>query len=335
MSDRRVGLIGCGRIGRDAHLPAYRKYGVSVTAVCDLDRERALLAAEQFERKSVLVFTDPLELAACDNVDLIDVATPQVGRIALLRELLNAKKPLLVQKPVSYSSEEVEQLATAAESANVPVAVNHNARWAPVHVRLHQLIESGELGAPFAISHVNRFNEDQRTWYTDHPDYLFLDHGLHYLDLLRWHTGLTPLEVSALSRRAPKQMANCPLLYSIQLRFSESDAPLATLVFNNAVPGPSSYSCDWFFDGTHGSAHLTLDTISFVSRGGDVKFSERPDGGWVPDGFHGAYQAFADFLDFRTTLPHSLRDHAQSLRFAEAAAASARLGGTWVAVKRR
>ena len=51
--------------------------------------------------------------------------------------------------------------------------------------QLRQWIDAGRLGEIYTVHHTNRFNEDIATWYTDHPDYLFLDHGLHYFDLVR------------------------------------------------------------------------------------------------------------------------------------------------------
>jgi predicted dehydrogenase len=330
MSKMAVGLIGCGRVATTGHLPAYRKYDVPVAAVCDTHLERANAAALEFGVPRV--FTNPVDLARCNDVAIIDVATRPSGRAELLRDLLTVRKPLLVQKPITYSTTDAEALLREVEGTGVPVAVNHNARWSPVHVTLHEWIRGGELGQIYAIHHVNRFNEDLRRWYTDHPDYLFIDHGIHYFDLIRWHTGLEPTAISALSSRAPGQIARCPLLYAVQMRFDVPVAPLVSLVFNNAVPTPGGFSCDWYIDAIRCTVHLTLDSIQRVDASGTLGPAERLPGGWVPDGFHGAYSAFVDAVMARRAPPHSLADHVRSLRVAAAAARSAERRGDWVDV---
>src|SRR5262249_26863208 len=158
------------------------------------------------------------------------------------------------------------------------------------------------------IHHNNRFNEDIRTWFTDHPAYMFLDHGLHYFDVVRWHTGLEPTAVSALARRAPHQNASCPLMYVVIMRFGEQGAPLVSLVFNNAAPAPEGFVCDWYFDGSSASAHLTLDTIRRMTPGVEGARVDRLEGGWVPDGFYGAYRALVSAVESGVAPPHGLRD---------------------------
>jgi predicted dehydrogenase len=139
----KIGLIGCGRIANEAHVPAYPIAGTSLTAVCDLDNHRASAVAE---RTGASVSPDSLTLAQRDDVDIIDIATPPSQRPDLLRELIKVGKPILTQKPLSYDLNTAAALAREADDHGVVLAVNHNARWAPNHRAVYERLHNGDLG---------------------------------------------------------------------------------------------------------------------------------------------------------------------------------------------
>lgn len=325
----RVGLIGCGRIAFEAHLPAYKKYGVEVVAVCDLIEERAKRAAEEYQIADW--YTSAADMAANENVQLIDIATPPHGRIGLLRSLYKFNKPMLIQKPLSYDYSEAELICREIKEQNVVAAVNHNARWAPVSEQLTKWLATNKLGELFLIHHVNRYNEDLKSWYTDEPDYLFLDHGIHYFDLIRQFTNKMPVQVSALSTSKPGQVAACPLTYTINMKFT--DQLIASLYFNNAVPGPNSFACNWYLDGSEGSVHATLDSVSYHGRNQEILPMERLSGDWVPEGFWGSYKTLVDCINNNIKIPHSVDDHLLSFKLAVAAAKSASENGNWITIE--
>ncbi|WP_322760382.1 Gfo/Idh/MocA family oxidoreductase [Frankia sp. Cr2] len=323
----RVGLVGCGRIGGSAHVAAYLQAGMRVTAVCDYYDERAKRVAS---RLGAAVEKDAVRLAAREDVDLVDVATPPGTRAELLSALFEVGKPVLAQKPLAYDLATAQSIVDEADSKGVPLAVNQNARWAPTHLVLFRWIESGDAGSVYAVHHHNRYREDVDTWYTRHPDYIFLDHGIHYFDLVRLLAQETPSAVSAVSGRRPGQVAASPLLYSVNTRFSSGTAPHVAMTFVNSVPGPSAYDYRLVVDGTRQSAVASLSAVDVYS--GEQEKRIVPKGEWVPDGFTGALVSFVRHLRGEGPLPHAGRDHLRSLAVAAAAAKSASLDGEWVDV---
>ena len=321
----KIGLIGCGRIAFEAHLPVYEKYGVDVVAVCDLVEEKAKRAAEKYNIP--FYCRDFLELASRNDVELIDIATTPVGRLELLRALYKFGKPLLIQKPLSYDFSEAAIICDELRSHGVKAAVNHNARWSPVSVNIKKIIESKKLGKLYQIHHVNRYNENLKAWYTDIDNYLFLDHGLHYFDLIRLFVGKTPREVSALHNRVPGQSAYCALSYTVNLQFSDSF--IASLYFNNAVPSPHAFECQWFIDGTNASIKATIDSISIQNIAGENTPMTKLKGDWVPEGFYGSYKSFMHSIINGYIPPHSPEDHLKSFKMASAIAESANQHGKW------
>ncbi len=325
----KVGLIGCGRIALEAHLPAYKKYNVEVVAVCDLIKEKAQKAAEEY---NIPFFcTDARELAARQDVELIDIATTPVDRISLLRSLYFYNKPLLIQKPLSYNLAEASMICDELKSNGIKSAINHNARWAPVSKKIDSIIKSKELGELYQIHHINRYNENLAAWYTNIDDYIFLDHGLHYFDLMRLFVGKTPVQVSALHRKIPGQKANCPLIYSVNLKYD--DDFIASLYFNNAVPAPHAFDCQWFVDGVDKSIKATIDSVSVQSISGECSPMTRLEGDWVPEGFYGSYKSFVNSIASDCIPTHSPEDHLISFKVAYTAAKSANSKGDWIRVE--
>ncbi|MDL4813071.1 Gfo/Idh/MocA family protein [Actinomadura opuntiae] len=323
----RVGIVGAGRIVRTGHLPAYIQGRVPVTAICSQTGTTATRLAQQFrtEFPDLRVHGSARELAADPDVDLIDIATRPDGRVNLIRELLPYGKPLLVQKPIAYTLDEGNTIAREAADAGVEIAVNHNLRWAPAQRQLLNWIRAGELGNLTHLAHVHHFNEDIDTWYTRHPGYLFLDHGLHYLDLARQIAGTEPVAVSARASRLPGQTAQSPLSYSIMLAF---DGPLvASLTLHNQTRTPHGWSSSWYVNGDKGDAAATYATATLHTTTGSI--THAPSGEWVPDGVLGAYTAFTEALDDATAPGHDLADHLRTLALASAALASANDQGAW------
>ncbi|WP_214109562.1 Gfo/Idh/MocA family protein [Acrocarpospora catenulata] len=322
----RIGVIGAGRIVRTGHLPAYISGGVPVAAICARTRASAEQAARALP--GVRIHDSAVELAADPDVEIIDVATRPHGRLDLVRALLPYGKPLLLQKPVAYSLDEARAIADEAARAGVPVAVNHNLRWAPAQRLLLDWARGGGLGRLAHLAHVHHFNEDEVTWYTDHPGYLFLDHGLHYLDLARRLAGADPVAVTARAGVLPGQAARCPLTYTIMLAF---DSPLvATLSMYDRTRTPHAWASAWYVNGDQADAQATYSTATLHTAAGPQ--THTPPGEWVPDGILGAYTAFTQALAAGTVPEHDITDHLRSLAVASAAAASAARDGEWITV---
>ena len=75
MDETKVGIIGAGGIAGGKHLPGHRNVeGVSIIAVCDIDRQRAENFAKQHDIKHV--FTDYNDLVAMPELDAVSVCTP-------------------------------------------------------------------------------------------------------------------------------------------------------------------------------------------------------------------------------------------------------------------
>lgn len=325
-----VGLIGAGRIALTGHLPAYAAGNVPLAAVCSRSGTTAQTLADSWPGTRPKVHQTATDVAADPDVALLDVVTRPHDRLDLIRRLLPYGKPILVQKPLAYTLEEAAAITREAAEANVPIAVNHNARWWPPQRILTEWVRQGELGQLAHIAHVHHFSEDIRTWYTDRDDYLFIEHGLHFLDLVRKHAGREPTAVAARAVKLPGQAALCPLAYTVMLRFG-GDPLVAALTLYNATRSPAAWACHWSLNGTHGDASATYTSATLHTRDGHT-ITHTPTGDWVPDGLLAAYREFVTALSTGTPSQLDPADHLKTLALATAAARSARADGQWTNV---
>ena len=322
----RIGSIGCGGIARGAHLPAYRRFGYRVTACCDVIAENACQAAQDF---GIPFWTTDVDaLLARPDVDVVDLAVHARQRRPLIEKIAGAGKPVLSQKPFALDMEDARAMVEACRRAGVPLMVNQQARWAPAHAALKRVLEAGVLGHVYSILHVQRSWQDQPgSWYVEMPNFNIVDHGIHWIDLSRYFTGLTPRVVQAVTTLVPGQAAVSPMIYTIALGYAPEERVMSTLHFNNIIAAGDAHSGTWYADGTEGSAIVAGDELTLFSRHRPGRRrSFRLAGSWFPDAFGASMGAFMRTLAAGHEPPTSGADNLQSIRIAYAAVESAETG---------
>ena len=110
----KVGLIGCGGIMRGAHLnPGWLAVpDVELVAACDVNKAVAGKLAEDFDIPHV--FTDFKDLLALEEIDLVDICTPNKVHTPAVIAALEAGKHVLCEKPLAVSTAEIIAQATGS-----------------------------------------------------------------------------------------------------------------------------------------------------------------------------------------------------------------------------
>ncbi len=80
------------------------------------------------------------------------VASPTETHFEAVRTLVNHGVPTLVEKPVSYSLDQAEELVDLSERSGVFVAAGHVERFNPAIGLVHERLTSGQLGRPISLS---------------------------------------------------------------------------------------------------------------------------------------------------------------------------------------
>src|SRR5262249_7362928 len=122
MPPLRVGVVGCGGIAQMMHLPtlAERPDLFRITAVADLSEKTLTAVGDRYGVDAR--FKDGRDVAARPDVDAVLLFASGCHREAVL-DLLGARKPLFVEKPLAFSLAETEDVARAVRESGVPFMV--------------------------------------------------------------------------------------------------------------------------------------------------------------------------------------------------------------------
>jgi len=127
MNKLRVGVVGVGHIGTNhARLYAGVENG-EFTAIYDTDGAKAEQVAREFGTTAASSLKD---FAA--RIDAASIATPTSSHFVVARELLEAGKHLLIEKPIAEKTADASALAELAAKRQLVLQVGHVERFNPV-----------------------------------------------------------------------------------------------------------------------------------------------------------------------------------------------------------
>ncbi|MEZ6110236.1 MAG: Gfo/Idh/MocA family oxidoreductase [Pirellulaceae bacterium] len=149
-----IGLIGYGFMGR-THSNGYKRvndffdveYRPVLKAVCGRNADAAQKFADKWQYESIE--TDWRKLIARDDIDAIDICTPNNSHAEIAIAAAEAGKMVLCEKPLSMNTAEGETMVAAVEKAGVANTVWYNYRRVPAVSLAKQLIDEGRLGRIF------------------------------------------------------------------------------------------------------------------------------------------------------------------------------------------
>lgn len=151
----RIGLIGCGFMGR-THSNGYNRiknffpelvYQPELKAVCSRNADKVKAFAEQWGYASTE--TDWRALIARDDIDAIDICTPNDSHAEIAIAAAAKGKMILCEKPLARTVAEGQAMVDAIEKAHVANTVWYNYRRLPAVSLAKQIIDSGKLGKIF------------------------------------------------------------------------------------------------------------------------------------------------------------------------------------------
>ena len=151
----RIGLVGTGLMGR-THSNGYKRIGdffpdlqyrPVLKAVCARREDKVKAFAEQWGYESYE--TDYKKLIARNDIDAVDICTPNDKHAEIAIAAINAGKMILCEKPLARNLDEAQKMVTAVEKAKVANTVWYNYRRIPAVTLAKQIVDSGKLGKIF------------------------------------------------------------------------------------------------------------------------------------------------------------------------------------------
>jgi predicted dehydrogenase len=186
----RLGIIGCGKVWHERHLPALRHCpNARITAIADLDEDRLHRAATKLN--IARRFTDYRELLDRDDIDAVGILTPTESHAEIGIAAIQTGKHVLIEKPLALTLKECDRLGAHGAEASGKIVVCFNLRWHRLMRKARDIVASGTLGDIRAIRSVythNRTGEDAPDWHRKLAlgGGVAFNEAVHHFDLWRY-----------------------------------------------------------------------------------------------------------------------------------------------------
>jgi len=189
-STPRVGVIGLGYWGPNLVRNFNAVIGENLRACCDRDPTRAAAIARAYPGLKITGDFDAI--LADDSIDAVAIATPVETHHPLAKAALLAGKSVLVEKPLTASVEQAEELVELAERRGKVLMVDHTFVFSPAVRKMKEIVDSGQLGDILFIDSV-RIN----LGLFQHDVNVVWDLAPHDLSIIDYLLGRLPLSLSA------------------------------------------------------------------------------------------------------------------------------------------
>ncbi|HEV8387256.1 MAG TPA: Gfo/Idh/MocA family oxidoreductase [Nitrososphaera sp.] len=202
-----LAVIGVGGWGKN-HARVLNDFGC-LAAICDVDGNRARELADKYGARSYSSLDEMLDK---ERLDGCLVCTPTKTHSAVARKVMDRGINTFVEKPMSFSSQECEEMTEAAEKKKVILTSGYVERFNPVVSNTKKLIEGGMYGDPMMIE----FHRENRMPLHIKDVGIIYDTSVHDIDAAMFLFGTRPNVVFA---RAGKRFHSFEDFATIMLGF--------------------------------------------------------------------------------------------------------------------
>lgn len=194
----RCGIIGCGNIAREIHIPGLQKAaGALITAICDPDPARLERTRAELGLDINAAFTDYTELLDSGLVDAVTIITPNHLHIAPAMAAAVRGIPFACEKPLSVDAPSAKPLVDLVNETGLKAMICYSYRFKKAARYARDLISEGRIGkvrhiyVRYLQSWGNPEKDVPRVWRFDRAmsgSGALADLGSHMLDLVRFLT---------------------------------------------------------------------------------------------------------------------------------------------------
>jgi UDP-N-acetylglucosamine 3-dehydrogenase len=143
MKKLKVAVIGTGFWGKN-HARVYKELAeTELSAICDIDAERASSVAKQF---GVTPYTSVEKMLKNEDVEAVSVCTWSTSLAKEATKAAKKGKHILVEKPMAANTKQAEKLLETAEKMGVHLTVGFLMRFIPGLQHMKKAIENKEIG---------------------------------------------------------------------------------------------------------------------------------------------------------------------------------------------
>ncbi len=222
----KIAVIGTGRMGSVHARNIVRQIPeAELVAVCDIRLEVAQAVADELGIQRVVY--DYHDLLQDPEIEAILIASSTNTHAFMMKDVAAAGKHIFCEKPLALELDNIDDALAAVERAGVKLQVGFNRRFDKSYQRLHEIVESGEIGRPCILRITNRDPDFPSIDFLRVSGGIFLDLVIHDFDMVRYQVGEVQ-EIYAMGH----------LLLNQELKeFNDLDTDVIALRFANGTLG--------------------------------------------------------------------------------------------------
>lgn len=186
----RVGVVGYGYWGPNLVRNIMASPAMTLAAVCDVSVKQL----EKFKSlyPDVSIFKDFTQFLAEGDLDAIVIATPVNSHFRLAKQSLLSGKHVFIEKPITNSTAEAEELIAISEKSDLKLMVDHTFIYTGAIRKIKALVDSEALG------NLYYYDSTRINLGIIQPDVdVFWDLAVHDLAILNYLVEEDPITVSA------------------------------------------------------------------------------------------------------------------------------------------
>ena len=271
----KVGIVGCGWISRNVHIPTWRRMpNIRISAVTDLNQEARKKIASELDVKE---YADMDAMLCDEGIDIIDICTPTSSHFQLAMEALKAGKHVLVEKPMALKSHRAKMMVDEAKKRDLRIGVVHHYLYSRGFLKVKEEMAQDLWHVKINFWGGKHVEEDHWALKEDVGGGLLFEQGVHPCYILVGLLGLPDtLTATGFYRLDNSHLNTCDLFVSFKKGLTTGSLHISPTEFD-------SHTC--IFIGKFGEVHwdLTNDGIT------KLRDPRGPRGGFMYAGLKFSY----------------------------------------------
>ena len=177
----QLGIVGFGGMGNWHREIIETIDGIKVAGIYDINKERLDYGTEC----GIRTYDSLIELLDDKNIDIVLVSTPNDLHKPIAIQAMRASKHVVCEKPVTLSSDDLEEMIQVSKETNRFFTVHQNRRWDEDFLTIKNIVDSNSLGELFRIEsrvHGSRGIPGDWRGEKEKGGGMVLDWGVHLLD---------------------------------------------------------------------------------------------------------------------------------------------------------
>ena len=203
MKTYRAAVVGCGNISRSHFAAIAACEYAHLTAVCDIQPQRAKACAEKY---GVAAYTNLKDLLADGAADVVHICTPHYLHAPQAIAALQSGCHVFCEKPMAIRFADAQRMAQTAQQSGKKLGFCFQNRYNDASVQIKKLLESGQFGKLLGLRAIVPWDRDADYYLADpwrgkidtEGGGVLINQAIHTLDLALWFAS-SPLEAVSAS----------------------------------------------------------------------------------------------------------------------------------------